>query len=129
MMSGVLLFSSLLPLLALAQQSPPPSGNNGGTDNPPDPSDAGAEGASKGAFSLSSGALAAIIVVACIVIIGGSMCLSFHELNKAHSNASQLLRQPFGGLQRNDNGTFVHQFVAPLVASLVAPQPKANRIA
>ncbi|KAF1850210.1 uncharacterized protein K460DRAFT_372525 [Cucurbitaria berberidis CBS 394.84] len=75
-MSRALLFSFLLPLLALAQSSPaqsslPPAGYNGGTDNPQDPSDAGAEGAQKGAFSLSKGALAAIIVVAVIVVIGG----------------------------------------------------------
>ena len=75
-MSRALFFSLLLPLLALAQDSSqqselPPPGYNGGTDNPVDPSDAGAEGASKGAFSLSSGAIAAIIVVAVIVVIGG----------------------------------------------------------
>lgn len=76
-MSRTLLFSLLLPLLALAADSQsqdelPPAGYNGGTDNPQDPSDAGAEGAQKGAFSLSSGAIAAIIVVAVIVVIGGS---------------------------------------------------------
>lgn len=71
-MSRALLFSFLLPLVALAQQSElPPAGYNGGTDNPQDPSDAGAEGTQKGAFSLSKGAIAAIIVVAVIVVIGG----------------------------------------------------------
>ncbi|KAJ4378001.1 hypothetical protein N0V83_000831 [Neocucurbitaria cava] len=73
-MSRALLFSLLLPLLALAddtQSELPPAGYNGGTDNPQDPDDAGAAGTQKGAFSLSSGALAAIIVVAVIVVIGG----------------------------------------------------------
>ncbi|KAF1912109.1 hypothetical protein BDU57DRAFT_523474 [Ampelomyces quisqualis] len=68
-------FSFLFPLLALAQDSKPsqlpPAQYNGGDDNPPDPSDAGAEGSQKGAFNLSKGALAAIIVVAVIVVIGG----------------------------------------------------------
>ncbi|KAH7074085.1 hypothetical protein FB567DRAFT_189611 [Paraphoma chrysanthemicola] len=75
-MSRALLFSFILPLLALAQSSStpselPPAQYNGGDDNPPDPSDAGAAGSQKGAFELSSGALAAIIVVAVIVVIGG----------------------------------------------------------
>ncbi|OAL52517.1 hypothetical protein IQ07DRAFT_490623, partial [Pyrenochaeta sp. DS3sAY3a] len=65
----------LFPLLALAQDTQqselPPAGYNGGTDNPQDPSDAGAEGTQKGAFSLSSGAIAAISVVAALVVIGG----------------------------------------------------------
>ncbi|KAA8613731.1 hypothetical protein PtrSN002B_010677 [Pyrenophora tritici-repentis] len=73
-MSGSLLLSLLLPLLVLAQDTTgselPPPGYNGGSDNPQDPSDAGAAGASKGAFSLSSGALAAIIVVAVVVVLG-----------------------------------------------------------
>lgn len=77
-MSRTLLLAVLLPILALAQDSSqqselPPAGYNGGTDNPQDPSDAGAEGAQKGAFSLSGGAIAAIIVVAVIVVLGGSM--------------------------------------------------------
>jgi len=75
-MSGSLLLSLLLPLLVLAQDSTgselPPPGYNGGSDNPQDPSDAGAAGASKGAFSLSGGALAAIIVVAVVVVLGSS---------------------------------------------------------
>jgi hypothetical protein len=76
-MSRALFFSCLLPLLALAQSSStpsqlPPATYNGGDDNPADPSDAGAAGSQKGAFTLSSGALAAIIVVAVIVVIGGS---------------------------------------------------------
>jgi hypothetical protein len=37
-----------------------------------DPSTAGAEGSSKGAFSLSKGAIAAIITVAVLVAVGGS---------------------------------------------------------
>lgn len=72
-MSGALFLSLMLPLLALAQQpTDTPQPYNGGTDNPQDPSDAGAEGTQKGAFSLSKGAMAAIIVVACIVVVGGS---------------------------------------------------------
>ncbi|KAH8707538.1 hypothetical protein GQ44DRAFT_715764 [Phaeosphaeriaceae sp. PMI808] len=74
-MSRALLFSCVLPLLVLAQNSKPselpPAQYNGGDDNPPNPSDAGAAGTQKGAFELSSGALAAIIVVAVIVVIGG----------------------------------------------------------
>jgi hypothetical protein len=74
-MNGPLLLSFLFPLLAVAQSAGgselPPPGYNGGYDNPQDPSDAGAEGASKGAFSLSSGALTAIIVVCVVVVLGG----------------------------------------------------------
>ncbi|KAH3981248.1 hypothetical protein HBI56_054710 [Parastagonospora nodorum] len=75
-MSKTLLLSFLLPLYVLAQSSStpsqlPPAQYNGGDDNPADPSDAGAAGSQKGAFTLSSGALAAIIVVAVIVVIGG----------------------------------------------------------
>ncbi|KAI4643050.1 hypothetical protein J4E93_007119 [Alternaria ventricosa] len=74
-MSRPLLLSFLLPLLALAQDSSsgselPPPGYNGGSDNPQDPSDAGAAGTQKGAFSLSGGAIAAIIVVAVLVVLG-----------------------------------------------------------
>lgn len=77
-MSRALFFSVLFPLLVLAQDSNqestlPPAGYNGGTDNPQDPSDAGAAGGTKGAFGLSNGGLIAIIVVAVIVVIGGSM--------------------------------------------------------
>lgn len=50
----------------------PNTGYNGGEDNPQDPSDAGAAGASKGAFSLSKGGLAAIIVVAVLIAVIGS---------------------------------------------------------
>jgi hypothetical protein len=76
-MSRALLFSLLLPLLVLAQDTQagselPPAGYNGGTDNPQNSDDAGAEGTSKGAFNLSKGGLVAIIVVAVIVVIGGS---------------------------------------------------------
>ena len=83
-MSRALLFTLLLPLLALAQDNKPsqlpPATYNGGEDNPPDPSDAGAAGAQKGAFELSKGAVAAIIVVAVVVVIGGSM-LHYQKLN------------------------------------------------
>ncbi|KAF1953223.1 hypothetical protein CC80DRAFT_152080 [Byssothecium circinans] len=48
-----------------------PAGYNGGEDNPQDPSDAGAAGASKGAFDLSKGGLAAIIVVCVLVVVLG----------------------------------------------------------
>jgi hypothetical protein len=76
-MSGPLLLSFLLPVLALAQDASsgselPSAGYNGGTDNPQDPSDAGAAGSQKGAFSLSGGAIAAIIVVAVVVVLGSS---------------------------------------------------------
>jgi hypothetical protein len=88
-MSRSLLFSFLLPLLALAQESKPselpPATYNGGDDNPADPSDAGAAGQQKGAFTLSGGALAAIIVVAVIVVIGGSTLYLF-ELYSVDAN-------------------------------------------
>lgn len=78
-MSRALFVSILLPLLVLAQYSDqqselPPAGYNGGTDNPQDPDDAGAAGGTKGAFELSNGGLVAIIVIAVVVVIGGSMC-------------------------------------------------------
>lgn len=75
--------SWLLPLALLVAQtvaqatttqpsSPRNTGYNGGDDNPQDPSDAGAAGTSKGAFNLSKGGLAAIIVVAVLVGVLGS---------------------------------------------------------
>jgi hypothetical protein len=81
-MSRALLLSLLLPLLVLAQDTQsgselPPAGYNGGFDNPQNSDDAGAEGTSKGAFNLSKGGLVAIIVVAVIVVIGGSTCTKF----------------------------------------------------
>lgn len=83
-MGQALLFSFVLPLLVLAQSQSelPPAQYNGGDDNPPDPSDAGAQGAQKDAFNLSKGALAAIIVVAVIVVIGGSTLLLFETLSR-----------------------------------------------
>jgi hypothetical protein len=83
MFKSILLYS-LLPLLVFAQETatatqsaPEPQRTtntlyNGGDDNPQDPSDAGAAGASNGAFTLSKGGLAAIIVVAVLVAVGGS---------------------------------------------------------
>ncbi|KAF2193931.1 hypothetical protein K469DRAFT_727414 [Zopfia rhizophila CBS 207.26] len=80
-----LCFLSFLPFLALAQQTATPTGPapspqgtpntgyNGGEDNPIDPNDAGAAGSSKGAFALSKGALAAIITVAVLVAVGGTV--------------------------------------------------------
>jgi hypothetical protein len=67
--STVLYF--LLPLLAVADTGN--QGYNGGEDNPQDPDDAGAAGADKGSFALSQGGLIAIIVVAVIVAVAGSM--------------------------------------------------------
>jgi hypothetical protein len=68
-----LFLSALLPLLVLAQEATPNQGYNGGEDNPQDPDDAGSAGASKGAFGISKGGLAAIIVVAVLVAVAGSM--------------------------------------------------------
>ncbi|EOA88181.1 uncharacterized protein SETTUDRAFT_38856 [Exserohilum turcica Et28A] len=82
-MSGPLLLSSLFPLLVLAQLPPP--GYNGGSDNPQDPSDAGAAGSSKGAFNLSGGAIAAIIVVAVVVVLGSGMSIDF-SLKESSAN-------------------------------------------
>lgn len=80
MSTSLLALSFALPFLALAQDASstlPPAGYNGGADTPQDPSDAGAAGAAKGAFTLSSGALAAIIVVAVVVVVGGSTSQPF----------------------------------------------------
>ncbi|KAF2745364.1 hypothetical protein M011DRAFT_372019, partial [Sporormia fimetaria CBS 119925] len=69
------LLSTVVPLLVLAQgahaQAPASPGYNGGEDTPMDPDDAGAEGATKGAFSISKGGLAAIIAVAVVVAVAG----------------------------------------------------------
>jgi len=92
MLRSILLYG-VLPLLALAQdktqtadpsQRTPNTGYNGGDDNPQDPSDAGAEGASKGAFTLSKGGLAAIIVVAVLVAVGGSTFWPFHLSERSY---------------------------------------------
>ncbi|KAF2735861.1 hypothetical protein EJ04DRAFT_401405, partial [Polyplosphaeria fusca] len=92
---------TLLPLLAFAQDAPqtsqPPSpgpGYNGGEDNPQDPSDAGAEGSSKGAFALSKGGLIAIIVVAVIVAVGGTgSAVLFWLAKKRQWDVRQSLRR------------------------------------
>ncbi|KAF2202822.1 hypothetical protein GQ43DRAFT_412931 [Delitschia confertaspora ATCC 74209] len=79
-----LLQFGIFPLLALAQAASPtaqaPSSQelpnnlyNGGEDNPVDPNIAGAEGSSKGAFTLSRGAIAAIITVAVLIAVGGTV--------------------------------------------------------
>jgi hypothetical protein len=76
-MLRTIFLSALLQMLVLAQdapEKPPNTGYNGGEDNPQNPDDAGAEGASKGAFTLSKGGLAAIIVVAVLVALLGSTC-------------------------------------------------------
>jgi hypothetical protein len=132
-MSRALLFSLLLPLLVLADQSQPsqlpPAQYNGGDDNPPDPSDAGAEGSQKGAFNLSKGALAAIIVVAVIVVIGGSM-LQLCDFNMwITTNVAQLVPQLCGGLLRSDNGMSDNQFAALRVASLAVPTQTTSKTA
>ena len=94
---------ALLPLLALAQETAtqvatatqsaptavrtPNTGYNGGEDNPMNPDDAGAAGASKGDFTLSKGGLAAIIIVAVLVAVGGGKCASI-QFNKIMANPS-----------------------------------------
>lgn len=76
---AILLHIAFLPVFAFAQAAPQETSSNqlynGGDDNPVDPSTAGAEGSSKGAFSLSKGAIAAIITVAVLVAVGGSKSL------------------------------------------------------
>jgi hypothetical protein len=125
-MSGPLLLSFLFPLLAVAQNAGgselPPPGYNGGYDNPQDPSDAGAEGASKGAFSLSSGALTAIIVVCVVVVLGGSMLTPF-RLKVLELTPPQSAQQHYGGSQRRSNGMSEHPSVVPPAALPVAVLP------
>ncbi|KAF2117228.1 hypothetical protein BDV96DRAFT_598151 [Lophiotrema nucula] len=95
----------LLPLLAFAQDAAPTStaaspqqtpnaGYNGGDDNPLDPDDAGAQGAQKGAFTLSKGALAAIIVVVVLVGVGGAgSAVLFWLAKKRQWDVRQSLRR------------------------------------
>jgi len=133
MFKSILLYS-LLPLLALAQetatatQSSPTSqhttntGYNGGEDNPQDPSDAGAAGSSNGAFTLSKGGLAAIIIVAVIVAVGGSKSINAFTRCLFGILTAHQLHLPFSsGLQRSVSGTSVSLFAAHLDASLAAP--------
>ncbi|KAF2279729.1 uncharacterized protein EI97DRAFT_359462, partial [Westerdykella ornata] len=77
-----IVFTTLLALVALAQAQKPNTGYNGGEDNPQDPSDAGAAGASKGAFTLSKGGLVAIIVVAVVVAVAGTASATLFWLAK-----------------------------------------------
>jgi hypothetical protein len=126
-MSQALLFSFLLPLLALAQSQLPPATYNGGDDNPPDPSDAGAAGAQKGAFNLSKGALAAIIVVAVIVVIGGSTS----HISCTHgpsTNIVQLVQRHYGGSPRSDNGMSGNPLDVRRAGLLVVATRKTSRI-
>ncbi|KAF2641067.1 hypothetical protein P280DRAFT_398191 [Massarina eburnea CBS 473.64] len=67
---------------------------NGGEDNPQDPSDAGAEGASKGAFDLSNGGLAAIIIVCVLVVVlGVGSAILFWIAKKRQWDVRQSLRR------------------------------------
>ncbi|KAF2009583.1 hypothetical protein BU24DRAFT_380079 [Aaosphaeria arxii CBS 175.79] len=69
-------------------------GYNGGVDNPQDPSEAGAEGASKGAFNISKGGLIAIIVVAVLVAVaGGASAVLFWLAKKRQWDVRQSLRR------------------------------------
>ncbi|KAF2680869.1 hypothetical protein K458DRAFT_445068 [Lentithecium fluviatile CBS 122367] len=107
-MGRSLLSYGLLSLLVLLQQvvaqdatttaaTPQKSANtgyNGGEDNPQDPSDAGAAGASKGAFNLSKGGLAAIIVVAVLVgVIGIGSAVLFWLAKKRQWDVRQSIRR------------------------------------
>lgn len=98
----------LLPLLFLVRQAvaqatstdpaaPQKSANtgyNGGEDNPQDPSDAGAAGASKGAFNLSKGGLAAIVVVAVLVgVVGIGSAVLFWLAKKRQWDVRQSIRR------------------------------------
>ncbi|KAF2259484.1 hypothetical protein CC78DRAFT_548258 [Lojkania enalia] len=104
MFSSTLIYC-LLPLLAVAQDATqtgtertptevPNPGYNGGEDNPVDPSDAGAAGTSKGAFTLSSGGLAAIITVAVVVaVLGIASAVLFWLAKKRQWDVRQSLRR------------------------------------
>lgn len=72
----------------------PNTGYNGGEDNPQDPSDAGAEGDHKGAFTLSKGGLAAIIVViSLVIVIGVASAVLFWLAKKRQWDVRQSLRR------------------------------------
>ncbi|KAF2713753.1 hypothetical protein K504DRAFT_369120 [Pleomassaria siparia CBS 279.74] len=101
-----LLLYLLLPLFVLAQstasatqdaptsQRTPNTGYNGGDDNPQDPNDAGAAGASQDAFSLSKGGMAAIIIVVVIVAVGGAAsAVLFWLAKKRQWNVRQSIRR------------------------------------
>ncbi len=124
-MSRVLLFSCLLPLLTLAQGD---NSQQGGGDNPQSPSDAGATGTQTGAFSLSTGAVVAIAVIASIVVVVGgkheSVCL---YRSNSMLIMSKLAQRSCFGSRKSDNGTFGNLFVVPLVVSLAAQQPTQTR--
>lgn len=123
----------LLPLLSLAQDATNTAASpvstsaplyNGGDDNPPDPNDAGAEGSSKGAFSLSKGGIAAIIVVAVIVAVGGSQFAHFPL--QAPTNSPQSPQRSSSGLPKRDNGMSAHLSAGPLAASRGVPKLLPN---
>ncbi|ORY05383.1 hypothetical protein BCR34DRAFT_45468 [Clohesyomyces aquaticus] len=70
------------------------AGFNGGEDNPQNPDDAGAAGSSKGAFSLSKGGLAAIITVAVLVAVAGTVsAILFYLAKKRQWDVRQSIRR------------------------------------
>ncbi|KAF2472611.1 uncharacterized protein BDR25DRAFT_178505, partial [Lindgomyces ingoldianus] len=75
-------------------QRTPNQGYNGGDDNPLDPNDAGAAGSAKGAFTLSKGGLAAIITVAVLVAVGGTIsAILFWLAKKRQWDVRQSIRR------------------------------------
>ncbi|OCK77684.1 hypothetical protein K432DRAFT_284058, partial [Lepidopterella palustris CBS 459.81] len=72
----------------------PNDGYNGGNDNPVDPSTAGASGNTQGAFSLSKGALVAIITVVVVVaVLGSASVVLFYLAKKRQWDVRQSLRR------------------------------------
>ena len=118
---------------AAATTQPADQGYNGGSNNPVDPSTAGASGSSSGAFSLSKGALAAIITVVVIVAVGGSKFEHIWSSSEAQRlNLAQLPPLPSSTLPKSVNGTSVNPSAALPAVLQVAPtylKPTAKHVA
>lgn len=114
---------------AAATTQPADQGYNGGSDNPMDPSTAGASGSSSGAFSLSKGALAAIITVVVVVVVGGIASVTlFYLAKKRQWDVRQSFRRASRRLTGRPDVSKVNRQTRRTGVRMASPPPTAKNM-
>ncbi|OCL14934.1 hypothetical protein AOQ84DRAFT_384396 [Glonium stellatum] len=114
---------------AAATTQPADQGYNGGSDNPVDPNTAGASGSSSGAFSLSKGALAAIITVVVLVVVGGIASVTlFYLAKKRQWDVRQSFRRASRRLTGRSDITKINRQTRRTGVRMASPPPSSKNM-